>query len=81
MFGWLKNLRANKEPMQVGRPRGVRFIRGRYDAATSTDNNRRHWANADALSADAAANPECGGPCATGHATRWLITAMLVGSF
>jgi len=58
MFGLLKNLRANKEPMQLGLPRAVRFIRGRYDAAVSTDNNRRHWANADALSADAAANLE-----------------------
>ena len=33
-------------------------IRGRYDAAATTDGNRRHWANADGLSADAAANPE-----------------------
>ena len=58
MFGWLKNLRASKEPLQVGLPKRARFIRGRYDAATSTENNRRHWANADALSADAAASPE-----------------------
>lgn len=58
MFGWLKNLRASKEPLQVGLPRRARFIRARYDAATSTENNRRHWANADALSADAAASPE-----------------------
>ena len=58
MFGWLKNLRASKEPLQVGLPRRVRFVRGRYDAADSTDNNRRHWANADALSADAAASPD-----------------------
>jgi len=33
-------------------------IRGRYDAAVTTDGNRRHWANADGLSADAAASPE-----------------------
>lgn len=33
-------------------------IRARYDAAVTTDGNRRHWANADGLSADAAANPE-----------------------
>ncbi len=32
-------------------------VRGRYDAAATTDENRRHWANADLLSADAAANP------------------------
>ena len=35
-----------------------RRIRARYDAAATTDNNRRHWANADALSADAAASAD-----------------------
>jgi lambda family phage portal protein len=35
-----------------------RVLRARYDAAVTTDGNRRHWANADALSADAAASPE-----------------------
>lgn len=34
----------------------MRMLRARYDAAVTTDDNRRHWANADALSADAAAN-------------------------
>jgi len=29
-------------------------IRARYDAAQTTDDNKRHWANADGLSADAA---------------------------
>ena len=29
-------------------------LRARYDAAQTTDENRRHWANADALSAAAA---------------------------
>src|SRR5690606_36836279 len=33
-------------------------VQGRYDAAVTTDGNRRHWANADGLSADAAASPE-----------------------
>ena len=32
-------------------------LRARYDAAQTTDENRRHWANADALSANAAMNP------------------------
>ena len=32
-------------------------VRGRDDAAQTTDDNRRHWANADMLSADAANNP------------------------
>lgn len=31
-----------------------RAIRARYDAAQTNDDNRRHWANADALSANAA---------------------------
>ncbi|HUW30645.1 MAG TPA: hypothetical protein VM223_03465, partial [Planctomycetota bacterium] len=33
---------------------GPPAIRGSYDAAQTTDENRRHWANADALSASAA---------------------------
>jgi len=36
----------------------LRPLRARYDAAATTDGNRRHWANADGLSADAAANPD-----------------------
>jgi len=36
----------------------MRFIRAKFDSAQTTPDNRRHWANADGLSADAAANPE-----------------------
>ncbi len=36
-------------------------LAGSYDAAQTTDSNRRHWANADSLSAAAAANPEVRG--------------------
>ena len=36
----------------------VRFLRAKFDSAQTTPENRRHWANADGLSADAAANPE-----------------------
>ncbi|MCC7409968.1 MAG: phage portal protein [Phycisphaeraceae bacterium] len=32
-------------------------MRGRFDAAQTTPDNRKHWANADHLSADAAASP------------------------
>ena len=32
-------------------------MRAGYDAARTTDENTRHWANADAMSADAAASP------------------------
>jgi lambda family phage portal protein len=38
--------------------RGGQVVRGRYDAATINDDNRRHWANADGLSANAANSPE-----------------------
>ncbi|MCL4192748.1 MAG: phage portal protein [Thermoguttaceae bacterium] len=60
MFGWLKkNLfgsKARRRPLRaVHMPL---HVRGRYDAAASTEENRRHWANADLLSADAAANPQ-----------------------
>jgi len=36
----------------------VRVIRAKFDSAQTTPENRRHWANADGLAADAAANPE-----------------------
>jgi len=32
----------------------MRMLRARYDAAVTNDDNRRHWANADGLSANAA---------------------------
>lgn len=32
-------------------------VRGRYDAAQTTEENRRHWANADGMSANAAHSP------------------------
>ncbi len=35
----------------------LRLIRARYDAAGTNDENRRHWANADNLSANAANSP------------------------
>jgi len=33
------------------------LLRARFDSAQTTPDNRRHWANADGLSADAAASP------------------------
>jgi lambda family phage portal protein len=36
----------------------MRLVRARYDAAVTNDDNRRHWANADGLSANAANSPE-----------------------
>jgi lambda family phage portal protein len=36
----------------------MRMLRARYDAASTTPDNRRHWANADGLSANAANSPD-----------------------
>lgn len=51
---------ATKEPLRLQqmqtRPR--RFVRAGFDSAQTTSNNRRHWAQADGLSADAAASAE-----------------------
>jgi len=58
VFGWLKNIRDEQRERRRLRMVHVPMrVRGRYDAAVTTDENRRHWANADLLSADAAANP------------------------
>lgn len=38
-------------------PPSHRMIRARFDSQFTTDDNRRHWAAADAMSADAAASP------------------------
>jgi capsid protein len=38
-------------------PRGRRVVQARYDAAQTGDDNRRHWAMADGLTADQANSP------------------------
>jgi len=53
-MGWLAGILGRKASSA---PRAI-SIRARYDAAATTDANRKHWANADGLSADAAASPE-----------------------
>ena len=59
MFGWLKNIRGNETQRRTVRTAHVPLhVRSRYDAAATTDENRRHWANADLLSANAANNPQ-----------------------
>ena len=57
MFQWLRQLVNPKaKPMRaIGQ---FRVVRGKYDAAQTTPENRRHWANADSLSANAAISPE-----------------------
>jgi lambda family phage portal protein len=57
VFHWLANLFAAK-PASPTRLGAVRWLRARYDAAVVNDDNRRHWANADGLSARAANSAE-----------------------
>src|SRR5512137_1506375 len=57
MFSWITNLLTVK-PARGGANRVIRTIRGRYDAAVTNEDNRRHWANADGLSANAANSAE-----------------------
>ena len=45
MFRWLTHI-WHPTPGSTNRGRIVRVVRGRYDAAGTTDDNRRHWANA-----------------------------------
>ncbi len=58
MLTWLSNLFTSAKRTNVTRPRAVRVVRARYDAAVTSDENRRHWANADGLSANAANSAE-----------------------
>ena len=56
MLGWLKRFFAAAPKVTLRRK--PMWLRGRYDAAVTSDNNRRHWAAADGLSANAANSPE-----------------------
>jgi len=57
VFDWLSNLFSSK-PSRSTSARAMRLVRARYDAAATGDENRRHWANADGLSANAANSPD-----------------------
>ncbi len=56
MFRWLTNLFS--KPGSRALTRAARVLRARYDAAVTNDDNRRHWGNADGLSANAANSAE-----------------------
>ena len=64
MLHWLGRLFRKATAGRAARPHprsttfGLRRIRSRYDAAATTEDNRRHWANADGLSANAANSPD-----------------------
>lgn len=49
---------AHREPRKPVRLGAGRSVRASFDAAQTTPDNQRHWAYADALSADAEARPE-----------------------
>lgn len=55
MFKWLLNRLSARKPVHT---HSLRVVRGRYDAATTNEDNRRHWAAADGLSANSANSPE-----------------------
>lgn len=57
MLSRLRAMFAGGKPAETKAP-ATQMVRGRYDAAQLTESNRRHWAFADAMSADAAASPE-----------------------
>ena len=57
MLDFFANIFSRSSPRMFARP-SRRVVRARYDAAVTTAENRRHWANADGLSANAAASPE-----------------------
>jgi len=54
VLNWLRQIGSRI----VGTRCRLLIVRGKYDAAQTTHENRRHWANADHLSADASASAE-----------------------
>jgi len=68
VFDWLKRIRAAAKRRRASDGRGLAYrllrakpaygLAGKFDSAQTTEDNRRHWANADGLSADAAASAE-----------------------
>ena len=53
MWPFGKRRQRDRRPGRI-----AKLIRARFNAAVTNTENARHWANADALSADAAANPD-----------------------
>lgn len=58
MFAWLSKLFSAIQPTHGMRCRSRSIVRARYDAAVTNEDNRRHWANADGISANAANSAE-----------------------
>lgn len=57
MLSWLRKTLLSPFSARAGF-RSARFVRAKYDSAMTSDHNRRHWAHADGLSANAANSPE-----------------------
>jgi lambda family phage portal protein len=57
VFAWISHLFSPRTARPIS-GRALRLVRARYDAAATNADNRRHWANADGLSANAANSPE-----------------------
>jgi len=58
VWNWLAKMLRPSPVNTDGRFLRRRLLRARYDAAATTVDNRRHWANADGLSANAANSPD-----------------------
>jgi lambda family phage portal protein len=58
VWRWLSKLIRRKAGGDGALTLPFRYLNARYDAAVTTDDNRRHWANADGLSANAANSRE-----------------------
>lgn len=59
MLDWLRHLLPSRTlPPSPAVAQALRLIRARYDAAVTNEENRRHWAQADNLSANAANSPD-----------------------
>ena len=56
MFQWLRNLLKPARPGD-GRPARGSWLRARYDAAQTTEENAKHWGNADGYSANGSNTP------------------------
>ena len=58
MLNWISKRLFSSQKSQVRGMLRQSGLRLRYDAATTTEDNRRHWASADGLSANTANSPE-----------------------
>ena len=58
MLTWLSRIFSRTQPDRQLHTRWRSVVRGRYDAAETNDDNRRHWSHANGLSANAANSPE-----------------------